>query len=287
MKLQAETCQSGNRDVLAQFSLEVTARDARQLVSLTKDIPAGTIVSVPFLAGERHADRIAAAKAIREAGYEPMPHIAARRLASETELANLIGSLCEHAHVTRVLVLAGDLDPPKGPYPDTATVLRSGILEGSGIKHVSVAGHPEGHPLQDDRALSAALLEKRRILEERKLEWSITTQFTFDSEPVLKWIAKLRHEGIAVPIRVGVPGAASVKTLLRFAALCGVSASTAVLRKYGLSITQLLTSAGPDRLVDEYADALVGSVYGDVHLHLYPFGGIRKSMEWIRQYHGS
>lgn len=283
MKSAAVTCLR-DRDVLNGFSLEVTSRDASQLAGLAKEIPPGTIVSVPFLATEQHADRVAAARAVREAGYEPMSHIAARRVASEADLADVISELSKQAQVTKLLVVTGDLDTPKGPYPDTAAILRSDILKRYGIKHVSVAGHPEAHPVYDRNALTRALLEKRQILEERQLEWSITTQFTFASEPVLNWIAGVRHEGIQVPIRVGVPGPANVKTLLRFAGVCGVSASAAVLGKYGLSITQLLKSAGPDRLVDDYADTLTGSAYGDIHLHLYPFGGIRKTMEWIRRY---
>ncbi|MCV9999299.1 methylenetetrahydrofolate reductase [Pararhizobium sp. YC-54] len=284
MTSNAVSCQSINVDVLDRFSLEVTAKDAPQLVALAAYIPARTIVSVPFLATEQHSHRIAAAKAVRDAGYEPMPHIAARQLASEAELVDLISGWSEHGRVTRVLVLAGDADPPNGPYPDSASILRSRILEQYGIRHVSVAGHPEGHPLQDSQTLDAALAQKRALLEGAGFDWSITTQFTFASEPVLNWIARLRREGVDVPIRIGIPGPASVKTLLRFATLCGVSASTAVLRKYGLSLTQLLTSTGPDRLIEDYTRAFADPAYGDVRLHLYPFGGIAKTVDWITRY---
>ncbi|WFU12865.1 methylenetetrahydrofolate reductase (plasmid) [Rhizobium sp. CB3090] len=284
MTSNAVSCQGRNIDVLDRFSLEVTTKDAAQLGSMAREIPTGTIVYLPFLATEQHSARIAAAKSIRDAGYEPMPHIAARRLGSEAELHNLMAGWSEHGRVTRVLVLAGDADPPKGPYHDSASILRSRVLQRFGIKHVSVAGHPEGHRLQDSRMLDAALAEKRAILEKARLEWSITTQFSFSCEPILTWISKIRRGGIDVPIQVGIPGPASVKTLLRFAALCGVSASTTVLRKYGVSLTQLLTSAGPDGLVDEYAEALASPGYGDVRLHLYPFGGIAKTANWILRY---
>ncbi|WP_105385059.1 methylenetetrahydrofolate reductase [Neorhizobium alkalisoli] len=284
MNSTAAPCLSKCSLVLDKFSLEITVRDAQQLVYLEADIPAGTIISVPFLVNETHADRIAAAKAVRAAGYEPMPHIAARRFHSEIELSEFICELSKQAQVKRLLVLAGDLDSPKGPYADTAAILRSGVLEKCGIEHVAVAGHPEGHPVQDHRMLLTALLEKSRILGERRLDWSIITQFTFASEPVLNWIASVRQEGIQVPIHVGVPGPASVKTLLRFAAVCGVSASTAVLMRYGLSISQLFTNAGPDRLVNDYVGALSPPEHGEIRLHFYPFGGVRKTSEWISQY---
>lgn len=271
-------------DVLKAFSFEVTSKDALQLSELSASIPKGTLVSVPYLASESDTDRILAATTVRQAGYEPMPHIAARRVRSEKELSVMISRLASEAQVDRLLLIAGDLDPPKGPFKDTMSILRSGILEHHGIRHVSVAGHPEGHPVQDAAMLNRALLEKRQIVEELNLEWSIFTQFAFSAEPVLNWIGNLRRLDIAVPIHIGIPGPASVKTLLRFAAVCGVSASTAVFKKYGLSITQLLSSAGPDALVRDYALALADPVYGDVRLHLYPFGGIRKTADWLGQY---
>ncbi|UXN57373.1 methylenetetrahydrofolate reductase [Phyllobacterium zundukense] len=271
-------------DVLDDFSVEVTTKDTAQLAALSGAIPKGTIISIPFLSTESDADRIMAAKMVRQAGYEPLPHIAARRLGSEAVLSAMLSALVNDAQVTRLLIIAGDADPSKGPFLDTATILRSGILENHGIRHVSIAGHPEGHPIQNAAMLNSALLEKRQIMEAADIEWSIFTQFAFASEPVLAWIGELRRLGIEVPIHVGIPGPASVRTLLKFAAVCGVSASTAVLKRYGLSITQLLSSAGPDALVSEYATALSNADRGDVRLHFYPFGGLRKTVDWLRGY---
>ncbi|MFX5680539.1 hypothetical protein ABTE28_20820, partial [Acinetobacter baumannii] len=56
-----------------------------------------------------------------------------------------------------------------------------------------------------------------------------------------------------------------------------------VLRKYGISVTNLLGSAGPDKLVDAFAAGL-GPEHGKVRLHFYPFGGLRKTVEWIGDY---
>lgn len=273
-------------DILDDFSLEATTKDTAQLAIMPDAIPKGTIISIPFLSTESDTDRVMAAKRVRQAGYVPLPHIAARRLVSESTLSTLLSALVNDAQVSRLLLIAGDADPPKGPFKDTATILRSGILETHGIKHVSIAGHPEGHPVQNATMLTGALLEKRRIMEEANIEWSIFTQFAFASEPVLAWILELRGLGIEVPIHVGIPGPASVRTLLKFAAVCGVVASTAVLKRYGLSITQLLSSAGPDALVAEYAGKLRTGDFGDVRLHFYPFGGLHKTVDWLREYKG-
>ena len=52
------------------------------------------------------------------------------------------------------------------------------------------------------------------------------------------------------------------------------------MKKYGVSITNLLGSAGPDKLVGAFA-ARLGEAHGMVRLHFYPFGGIEKTAEWI------
>ena len=77
----------------------------------------------------------------------------------------------------------------------------------------------------------------------------------------------------------GVAGG-EVRHLERFAARCGVGASASVMKKYGVSITNLLGSAGPDTLVDRFV-AELGDEHGRVRLHFYPFGGLDKTLNWI------
>ena len=52
--------------------------------------------------------------------------------------------------------------------------------------------------------------------------------------------------------------------------------------KYGLSITNLLGSAGPDKLVEALQTG-VGPEHGKVRLHFYPFGGLKRTVEWINE----
>ncbi|WP_231635902.1 hypothetical protein [Novosphingobium sp. ST904] len=70
---------------------------------------------------------------------------------------------------------------------------------------------------------------------------------------------------------------------MRFAARCGVGASASVLTKYGISITRLIGSAGPDKLVDALERGLAPA-HGKVRLHFYPFGGMEKTVDWINEY---
>lgn len=272
------------QNILTDFSLEVTARDADKLDAVGTGFPPDTIVSIPHLPAEEHSARVLAARMIRQSGHVPMPHVALRRFGSILELEKLLASLTNNeARVDTLLVLAGDIASENGSFRDTAAMLRSGLLAKHGIRHVAVAGHPEGHPQVSRQMLTAALREKNGILEDLGIEWSIITQFAFSAEPVLQWIDAVRQDGIEVPIRIGLPGPANVRTLLRFAAICGVSASTSVLKKYGLSVKQLFSNAGPDKLIEDYARLLSKDVHGETRMHFYPFGGIEKTAEWIRR----
>ena len=53
--------------------------------------------------------------------------------------------------------------------------------------------------------------------------------------------------------------------------------------KYGLSITKLLWTAGPDKLIEALTEGLEPA-HGDVRLHFYPFGGVSRTIGWINDY---
>ena len=123
--------------------------------------------------------------------------------------------------------------------------------------------------------------EKLAELKAQGLTSWITTQFGFDANPVIDWLRQLRGDRMETPVRVGIPGPASARTLLNFAARCGVEASTSVLAKYGLSLSKLLTTTGPNEILGEFGSKLEQGVHGTVRLHFYPFGGLLKTIEWI------
>lgn len=267
--------------LLQGHSIEITAKDQFQLDLLKGRIPAGTPISITFLPGEDFDSRVTAARRVREAGFTPVPHISARRIHTRAELENFLEALVDGASVDRVFVVAGDLPQAAGPFEDALSVIRSGLLARHGIEQVGIAGYPEGHPAISRDALDKALFDKLAALQSAGHESWIATQFGFDADPVLAWLADIRARGVDADVRIGIAGPASVKALLRFAARCGVGVSTRVMAKYGLSITQLLGSAGPGPLIGELADGLDRQVHGDVRLHFYPFGGLEKTAEWI------
>jgi methylenetetrahydrofolate reductase (NADPH) len=273
--------------LLAGYSLEITAKDAQNLERARSFVPPGTPVSVTFIAAEEMEERVRAAIVIKRNGYIPIPHIAARRLASERALDVYLQQLATEVNIEQVFVIAGDSPRPQGPYEDALAVIRTGRLAQYGVKRVGIAGHPEGHRQIDDLKLNRALSDKVRKLTELGHDTEIVTQFAFESDPVLKWLRRIRDDGVTAPVRIGVPGPASLTTLIRFAARCGVGVSAKVMEKYGRSITRLLNTAGPETLIADLSLRLKPEVHGEVKLHLYPFGGLGKTAEWAHGYLGA
>ena len=269
--------------ILADYSLEITAKDVDALRAAASRVAQGTFVSVTFLPGEAIEARIAATRAVREMGFRPMPHFSARRLASQQDFEGYLERVVEEAGVRRCFVIAGDPLEPAGPFDDSAALIATGAFERAGIRTMGVGGHPEGHPHMSEKQCLQTLETKCVAIVARGMKPIIVTQFGFDAGLILKWLDALRRRGVTAPVRIGIPGPASIKTLLRFAARCGVGASTSVLKKYGLSVTRLIGSAGPDKMVDALARGLTPR-HGEVHLHFYPFGGLEKTVEWINHY---
>ena len=265
------------------FSIEITAKDVDALKHVAPSLPPNTPVSVTFLPGEESEARIAAAIAVRDLGFEPMPHFSARRIGSHAEFESYLQAVVQQAKVRRCFVIAGDRDTPAGPFADSSALIATGCFENAGIKAIGIAGHPDGHPHMSAEQCWDILNKKAADIENRGMAPLIVTQFSFDAGSLLAWLKELRGRGLALPVRVGVPGPAGIKTLLRFAARCGVQASASVMAKYGLSITQLLGSAGPDRLADALSER-ISSEHGRVRLHFYPFGGLERTVEWIKSY---
>jgi methylenetetrahydrofolate reductase (NADPH) len=284
LALEQTRSHSDALDLIEDYSLEITAKDAESLEEAASRTPQGTRISIAFLSNEDFAARVRAAVALRRLGFVPVPHISARRLKSRRELEDFLDALTGEAEVEDVFIVAGDPPHPEGPYEDALAVIRSGLLKRYGVKHVGIAGYPEGHPDIGTDRLWQAMRHKQAELRTQSLDFSIMTQFAFDAEAVLGWLEQLRREGVYAPVRLGIAGPASVRTLLRFATRCGVGASAKVMTKYGLSLTKLLTTAGPDPIIEDLAARLNSDVHGEVLLHFYPFGGLLKSVQWIHNF---
>jgi methylenetetrahydrofolate reductase (NADPH) len=265
------------------YSLEVSAKDMPALSAAAARIAPASTIAIPYLPREDNAARLAAARIVRTLGFEPMPHLSARRIASFAEFESFIRRAVAEAGVERCFVIAGDPSTAMGPFSDSAALIDTGVFERAGMKVIGVGGHPEGHPVMSKAEQWNVLERKCRSIAQRGMTPLIVTQFAFDADIVLTWLKALRERSIDHPVRVGVPGPASIAVLARYAALCGVSACASMWSKYGVSIGKLFGTAGPDLFVERLTAGLTAA-HGKVSLHFFPFGGIAQSVKWIEQY---
>lgn len=284
MSLRSTASAAVNTSLLEDFSLEMTGKDIAELEDAAAEIPPGTRINVTFLGNEDLALRLEAARAVRRLGFVPVPHISARRLGSQRQFEEFLSGLRADGTGDNVFVVGGDPSTPEGPYGDSLSLIRTGLLQRYGVRHVGVGGYPEGHPAIADGALWSALDRKNAELARHGLSGGIITQFGFAVDPVLAWVEAVRGRGIDLPVRIGVPGPAGVRRLMSYAARFGVGTSASIARKYGLSITNLMGRAGPDRFLRALAHAYRPERHGDVKVHFYTFGGLRATAEWVTEF---
>jgi methylenetetrahydrofolate reductase (NADPH) len=266
-------------ELMRGASLEVSARDPLAGEGLCGLVAAGTTVFINITPGDSHHAMVAAAARLRRAGFRPVPHVAARPLASFTQLNDYLRRLAGEAGVDSALVIGGDLDRPAGPFSSSFEILSTGLFERHGVRHVGLAGYPEGHPKLGGRALADALRLKLGLARQAGLQPFIVTQFGFAAAPMLDFVARCRAEAIAAPIHIGLAGPASIATLAKFAVRCGIGSSLRHLAAGHAALARLLTETGPEAVIHELAGA--GACHGIAGLHFFSFGGVRRTARWL------
>lgn len=274
------------RALVRSASIEATPRQIMTTEDLPDLLPAGTCVYVPFLPKGQFSDTLEACRHLLNLGMQPIPHVPARMAESRGQLRDWLSQLDE-SNVDRLLLIAGDSDAAAGPFPDTLAVLESGLLAQFRFHGIGVAAHPDGHPMADRATLSQALSIKRDYARSTSTRLWVVTQFTFDAEVVIDWLQSLGNVLEEVPVYIGMAGPTRVKTLIAYAAQCGVGASARVmLRRPGTA--KLLRAWTPDGMVRALVryclhnpDTLLRGI------HLFPFGGLRQSAQWIQEHSGS
>ncbi|MCW3838285.1 methylenetetrahydrofolate reductase [Sphingomonas canadensis] len=269
------------RGMAAAASFELAAREADGLGEALARLPRGSAVSVTWLPGDSDADRIAAARAIRAAGHDPVPHIAARGIADRAAFDRLAGALAEAAEVRRLFVIAGDTRRIAGEFGSALELIARCDPARHGIRAIGVGGYPEGHPAIAPEVLEAAVDTKLAVIADKGLAPFVVTQFAFHAAPILAWLEAFRARGNDAPVRIGLAGPANLRTLRRYARICGIGASIQALSSRGASIARLLAEAGPDPVIRDLAGSIACEEHGDTALHFFSFGGLDRTARWV------
>lgn len=261
----------------ASFSIEATRPSEADIAAIAGVLPPGTAVYLSAVPSVGAAELVATASRLRRAGFDPVAHIAARRMTSAGHLSDLLKGLRGEADMRQLLLIGGDIETP-GPFADALAVIQKGGLRDIGFEAIGIAAYPEGHARIPPGRLEAALDEKIASATAQGLRVHIVSQFSFSPERVLTWLRQLRGAGIAIPVRVGMAGPTSVPALLRYAKRCGVAASLrGLVSGVGASrVGQITTgSVGPGRMIDALASAAARErAIGDIAPHYFSFGGV-------------
>ena len=106
---------------------------------------------------------------------------------------------------------------------------------------------------------------------------SIVTQWTLNIDQTNSWVKEIKKNIISknqgkININLGIAGPAKLTTLINYAKICGVSATSLIIRnkKFGLT-----------KLVKHNPSEIISGLEEYDNLHFFPFGGIKELSEWI------
>jgi methylenetetrahydrofolate reductase (NADPH) len=263
-------------------SVEMTWHDVDQLADCRSSLAPETPVFASHLPGQTWRQTLDTCVAIRNHGFEPVPHLPVRRLTDVAAFERLVADLVTRAGVARVLLIAGDSPRAIGPFSSSLEALKTGVLAAHGIRRIFVAGHPEGHPQLTDEELRRTERDKLAFAAAHGLELAFLTQFFFDAAPFLAWAELLREQGIRVRLVAGLAGPARLATLFKYAMRCGVGASVRALGNRPDRFARLTSERDPEPIIRAIARAVRGGMLGDVGIHLFSFGGLAHTCAWLR-----
>jgi methylenetetrahydrofolate reductase (NADPH) len=207
-------------------------------------------------------------------GHQVAPHVAARLIRDRAHLADVLARM-RAAGVRKIFVVGGD-GPPVGEIADGLSLLRLLDELGSSFDEIGVPAYPEGHPKIADDVLLRDLREKQRYAH------AMTTQMSFNPSAVAIWVARIRGEGITLPIHLGVPGAVELRRLMTIAARIGVADSTRYLLKHRSLLGHLMQrgSFGAEVFFRELAPALTAPEADVRALHVFTMNQVEQTVAW-------
>jgi methylenetetrahydrofolate reductase (NADPH) len=211
------------------------------------------------------------AEEVSRRGFAVVPHIAARLVADEEHLGEIVDRLAEIG-IREIFVIAGDLQAPAGKFAGAYDLLVAIADLEHGFDEIGISGYPESHPFISDETTIQTMFDKAPHAS------YIVSQLCLDPAVITWWIGAVRERGVALPIYIGIPGVTGRRKLLRIATKIGVGESAQFLKKRGGVMTRLLLrgSVGPAYLVEGLGPDLE-KIAG---FHVYTFNQLRETERW-------
>jgi len=214
------------------------------------------------------------AEEVARRGFAVVPHVAARLVADEGHLSEIVERLAK-IDVREIFVIAGDAQAPAGKFAGAYDLLAAMAHLEHHVDQIGISGYPESHPFISDETTIQTMFDKAPHAS------YIVSQLCLDPGVIAWWIGAVRERGVALPIYVGVPGVAPRRKLLRISTKIGVGDSARYLRKQGGVLARLLLrgSVGPGYLVEGLSPELA-RIAG---FHVYTFNELRETERWRQE----
>ena len=240
-------------------------------------VSAGMTVTVTASPVKGLEPTIELAEKLAARGCRVVPHLAARSVASDAHLAEIVGRL-QAVGCDDVFVPGGDASHPAGPFDGALPLLERLAEMGGPFSRIGITGYPESHPkIHDDITIQA-------MWDKRKYATYIVSNVCFDAAGLGRWIQRIRARGVALPLYVGLAGPAERTRLLRMAAVAGASESARFITRHPGWILRFWVPGGysPDRFLDRAAAVITAPDAGVAGLHLFTFNQLQAAEQWRR-----
>ena len=241
-------------------------------------LPADVTLTVTASPTKGIEPTLTVAERLAAQGRQVVPHLAARLIADEVHLKDVLQRLADHG-MTNALVIAGDAKQPAGSFTGALDLLTAMAGLGHQLAQVGIAGYPERHPFIDDDVTIQAMWDKRHFAT------YIVSQLCFHPRVVGAWVQRVRRRGVDLPIHVGVPGPVDAARLLRISTRIGIGESARFVRRHTGWLPQLLRAGGyrPGRLVDGLAASLADPASLVAGVHVYTFNEVARTERWRQE----
>jgi methylenetetrahydrofolate reductase (NADPH) len=259
-------------DALATPRYEVIPLSGAEEAVL-EHVPTGVRVTVTTSPAKGLEPTLALSERLAAAGYDVVPHLAARHVRDTDHLAEIVARLAPTG-ATDVLVMAGDAKEPVGVFDGALPLLRALDELGHPFADVGITGYPESHGVISDAATISAMFEKERYAT------YIVSQICFDPPVAVEWMRAVWERGTRLPIHLGLPGPVEGEKLLRVCERIRVGESLEVLR------ADVSAQAGvwdPDPLLETLEESL-DDVPNFGGFHIFTFNDLADTEHW-RQRH--
>ena len=270
------------RNLIANCSIETTPNVYAKYGKFSDLVDKKSNIYVTYLPDEDMNKVIDTAKKLTLEGYNVIPHLPARTISNNDELGKYIKSLSEESGCSKILVIGGG-GKQKGNITSSIEILETDLLSKYNFKEVGLAGHPEGNPDVKQIDLDNAIIQKNKFSKKTDFKMYLATQFFFEAKSLKEWELHLSSLDNNLEIHAGIPGPATLKTLLSYATSCGIGNSIRFLSKQALNITKLATTKSPDKLIYDLAGYQIENPKTKLKkIHFYAFGGIKKTSDWLK-----